>query len=1258
MKTKLISKILGVGLALGMVFSLGAAFIATPVAQADEMEWGAVNTPSWDDLVILPSSDILDYAVGGDEGDIIYAVLELTSECTEVGHFFEYDDDGDPLEEWGNFALVKSDDGGVTWSDITDNVIDASSLPSLIVNPDNNYLPVLTLVAVAPDDDDWLAVAGYYFDPDASDYVPFVVASEDGGDNFTYAHPVGDAAIGSALAVMMDMAVSPAVGSIHNIALAGIANDDDTSYPDATMTDLGTGVVFRLEAGTWLTGGWVDTRFYPGWNDSTDDIVDWAFATESVVAVDFSPNFDMDDTIVCMSVGDYTGATNVDNMPFIQEGTLNGDGAWNAEAGFGDATLITDEGADIRTISARYMMGFALPADFDGAEPADNNIYFYVNAIDFTAMDPVAKGYVMISEDGALTGRCGPSGDPVLASIDVHGDADTCKAMVGTLGVDFDVSLGPDPEDWISEIEPCAGVAVYHTVELDDCCPEWEVACKDPSGPTLAVVCYTPDGEKAFATTSGSRSFLWGTEGELTFGLGWGSDIYFMDIYFDVGNPLDESAFSVSLDDAVSFNQIGLIDTDIDFLSDLAVCPDCSVLYLSTINVAIEYDLDYEILNGGYPCGDEEWDCCDPDENRGWFACDSVWRSYDSGDTWERVYHGNWSDDPSGWDITNPPDFGNLVEDDNGQIDHRLQARQLLLRLPCDEDTECCTIYMGIQDTQDLFYSRDCGQCWNKSVNQKLVIQDFAVETENVVYILDENGQVSTSTQYGRRPSDGVDTGLDYGHSIVSCCAAGWVVVGGAGDEPVAWSEDGGETWDVTDDLPGDGDTQVHVACDPVCENIIYAAIDGKGIYRTDINDGSWDDMNAMEYDYTGIVVAREGTLYASSDQIWADTDVFCEGNRYANAPVGEEPDPSGYEQYSGVARNLTPCETDCCGTEDWDYLIAGLSPREGDGCYDEDFDQNPSALRICGCLSPDTNSVLWAIDTWFYDVMGETCGLLWSYEDCAAKHGPTLTSPEDGAVLACDVCESCEGAPITLKWERMCLACSYDIEIMDEDGNTIIEITDEEITGDPPTFYLDGISAVAQPNGYHYGALECGRTYTWHVREANTETDECVHSPWSETWSFTIEASSANAVQLIAPEQGDVIAQRTGVGFSWSSVYDATTYSFVLSASPDLSGALASADVTGTAYSYSGTLDYETTYYWQVTAWKDGTMMSQSDVGTFAIAAEEIVPEPVQPTPPPVVNIPPVQQVTPTWMYVVIAIGIALIVVVIVLIVRGRKSS
>ena len=65
-----------------------------------------------------------------------------------------------------------------------------------------------------------------------------------------------------------------------------------------------------------------------------------------------------------------------------------------------------------------------------------------------------------------------------------------------------------------------------------------------------------------------------------------------------------------------------------------------------------------------------------------------------------------------------------------------------------------------------------------------------------------------------------------------------------------------------------------------------------------------------------------------------------------------------------------------------------------------EDFDAWTSSLRICGCLSMDTNSILWAIDIEEYDVVdgsgdNDEYGGLWSYEDCAAKHGPTLSSPD-----------------------------------------------------------------------------------------------------------------------------------------------------------------------------------------------------------------------------------------------------------------------
>jgi len=758
------------------------------------------------------------------------------------------------------------------------------------------------------------------------------------------------------------------------------------------------------------------------------------------------------------------------------------------------------------------MMGFALPADFDAGDSSANNVYLYVDA--YNAVTETTGGYVFMSEDGSLSSRTGPSGDPLLASIDIHGDYDGAKAMVGVY-MDFAQDSVQPPaggfpdfeEEWwyqqdcvgnfddlggnVSYWDCCASVTVYHTVELDTCCPEWEAACKDPSGPYTALVSYSNDGEKAFATTSGTLDptifgeKIFDRQRDFDTPETWGHwDWDFEDYQAGLS---DESAFSVSLDDAVSFNQIGLIDTDIDALADVAVCPLCDVIYLATMNEM------------------EEW--CnksgDKHDMAQTSACDSIWRSFDGGDSWERVYHGDWSND--------------------------LEDNPILLRLPCDAVDDCCdhddlsspsgTVYMGIGNTDDLFYSRDCGQCWTSPPAQKILIQDFAVESENIVYVLDADGYVSVSTQYGRHPADEVDTGVGSGHTITSCCAQdGIVAVGGFGDEPVGWSDDGGESWNLTDDLPNKSGDQVHVACyDCDGTTTLFAAVsdnnDG-GIYRTTIDSGAWDDLNALPYDYDGIAIGRsDGTLYAVTDAIAIDTDPalgVCDRFVREDSILADE-------WYSGVARNLTPCETDCCGEESWDYLIAGLTPAFSDS-PEEDFDNEPSALRICGCTSIDTNSILWAIDTDDYEVSDGSDGSLWSYEDCAAKKGIVLTSPADGAVLDCDVCDTCEVNPFTLKWERMCLACSYDIEMMDEDGNLIWSETDIAISGDPPELYLGSAEITVPVNLY------CGSTYTWHVREANTSTGsigECVHSPWSETWSFTIGASAWNSVMLIAPEVG-----------------------------------------------------------------------------------------------------------------------------------------
>ena len=88
--------------------------------------------------------------------------------------------------------------------------------------------------------------------------------------------------------------------------------------------------------------------------------------------------------------------------------------------------------------------------------------------------------------------------------------------------------------------------------------------------------------------------------------------------------------------------------------------------------------------------------------------------------------------------------------------------------------SECCTVYLGVRnrpdDANQIFYSRDCGQCWNEPPATKIDIQDFCVESENIVYVIDDQGMLSMSTQYGRRWSDAVDTGLDSGYTITSCC--------------------------------------------------------------------------------------------------------------------------------------------------------------------------------------------------------------------------------------------------------------------------------------------------------------------------------------------------------------------------------------------------------------------------------------------------------------------------------------------------------
>ncbi|MFC2024020.1 hypothetical protein ACFLTJ_00345, partial [Chloroflexota bacterium] len=586
----------------------------------------------------------------------------------------------------------RSDDGGVTWSDITTDVQDADNLPG----PFTQFF--YGGVGIAPDDEDWGAISGGAFNPDfigmadadglGLDWtgIPTTVASRDGGANFSYAGDMNDTGNSTWMARIYDTDVSIETDSgIHIIAVSGVSDPDLSSWGDGT----GLGSVFRLDTGTWLSGNWEDTSFYGGWDTGVGDPPTWG-----VVTGEFSPNFDIDDTFVCAGVDD-------DGEVYVQSGIWES-GAWNDDAGFPNAVHITADGDTIISGVAMFAVGLALPDDYDGSDPGARAIYIYVDGSNMVT--DLVGGFLMRIDNGSVSEPYGPSGNTLLASIDFHGDADTGKMIIGEMirWDNDDDSWGDLFEDFGSPqiAEPCAGVRVWHTVELDPCCPNWELACKSPSGPYNALVMYTPDGDKEYAATMGTVDweYFGGILGPNLFpALMLSPDDaqfffpappfgdYPSSIAFGVPQDIqiglsDESAFSVSRDDAVSFNQIGLIDTDIDNLADVAICPDCSVIYLATVNKT------------------DEWDCCSegPFDVMEVFECDSVWRSYDDGDTWERIFHGEWTEG--------------------------LRQNSLLLRLPCDAIDDCCdadpvspsgTVYLGIGGTNDIFYSRDCGQCWN-----------------------------------------------------------------------------------------------------------------------------------------------------------------------------------------------------------------------------------------------------------------------------------------------------------------------------------------------------------------------------------------------------------------------------------------------------------------------------------------------------------------------------------------------------------------
>ena len=951
------------------------------------------------------------------------------------------------------------------------------------------------------------------------------------------------------------------------------------------------------------TGGWEDATDYAGDYPGWDD--NGGFTSVRVVDIKFAPSWAADWTVLVATV-----AGNVLHLQFGTWGTSQG---WNGDSSLAiDAVpVVTAAGGSIASLGG-LTAGITLPMDYSGRNSDKRYVWVNVNYDDGTSN--VGKIF-RVKNRAVLEINQQIDGTPWLTNVDYHGYIAEGKAIAGVLG-DGD---GGDAA-------PCAGVDVYRNTQItnmDICCLPWEEACKPPTGEWAMEVAYV-SADKAYAVALDS---LDGPE---------------------PSSAYDEGAWSVSFDDGDTWNQLSLVDTFIEYFSDFAVSPDCNKYWVVSVN----------------------------DESEGSY-CDSVWLYGDElpeegyseySDHWIRVWCGLL--EGTSWFWERDWDAG----DEAG-----------MLRLNPQETTGD-TIYLFDYGTDNVYWNELEGlACWDFGSAPVDDIVDLALIDKETIIALDRNGNVAMSDDFAVGWHEEVDSEVEYGYSIAIWGNNATHVLVGGEDGEVSYSDDGGETFTALEDVATDG--WVTVAFDTYFDtnDVIYAAVgyagsdpgtatwvydDARnGIYRWVIGESEdWTDLKAeplesqlnpaadnlnfvdeyVEVSFTGLVLDRSGNPFTSPEN---------GGVIYASY-VGSVTLNVTDWYFTGVARSLERTVEICTTCLTWDFLWEGLT-------FDvEAFDAYPDALKICGCLDPTSNTKLFAIDAWWdYDMVDNESGSVWTFEDCYAKKAPETSYPADGAVIPADPC-SCYSAPFTLLWDPLCDACYYEIQFaLDEDFTMLVGVngmTPEElryqVTGDVPAFSIMGGEA---------GGLSCETTYYWRVRASKAVTGQAIHSWWSDG-SFTIAPSiQAAQIDLVSPAPGALNVPPKNPGFSWDLLADADAFDWVLSKNADLSAPISTkTGLADSATTYSGTLDYGTTYYWQVTAYKEGSAISNSAIGTFTTAPTGAFCCPIDglcfETQAALqahnADAHPAVPATPVWVWVVIAIGAVLVIVVIVLIFRTRR--
>ena len=933
-----------------------------------------------------------------------------------------------------------------------------------------------------------------------------------------------------------------------------------------------------------------------------------AGTTADILDLKFSPTYVGDSSLAVV----FANANNTYYDVALRDLSNNDIASWVFDP---TSVMVSDTNiSDSPTASEIYTADLELPSDFSGQSASLRRVYISTdaagtgNSVGIFRLDN-STVYVLMDTTGLIDKR--------ISSIAYYGTYASGKLLAGEV-------LG----------SACtATVPTWFTDSPTTCpIPCWYPALKPTTGAGITGACSTS------STGQGNTQVAWSAIAKLAFvatgssprtaGTSWYTGFF---LAAPINN--DESAFGISRNNGETWNQTGLIDTRITKFNDVAPSADCTTIYLASAS--------------GVPGAAA---ACD--------EFDSVWRTSINSDViapyalvaalgsyWERVYCR-----PTALRCT------------------ETQSNLPLLRLapaPDDEDGEI--VFWAAQDPNATLssgvaaWSPDFGDYW-ANINPRAPVQDFAAASNTVLFFLSPDGQVQKMPYTGTAWSS-VEASVysaDNGHMIATY-GEDDVLVGydNSATYPGAISHDGGATFaTLLALLPTDG--HAHVAFHPdYADNGIFFLADSSAtgsVYRNrDVSGGipanGWAD---------GDMMAATNGAYGC---VTAPHPVGQYGLQLAT--TGADDDYALYSahgainSFSGVCRTLNPLWGLPKPGMFWDCLDTFVSAAAAGIA----FTLEPWSLKKCGCLSPTTDTTLYALDNRDY-VQGSSEGLLWALTDCMAKVGPALIT-EDGMLIGCDPVSG-RAQEVDLRWEQLCVAVAYDIEIAKDEGFTIKVIdwaselacpaaspaslidfgnggflVPQDITR--PACFIPAGGAVMTGTGSAiaaYGNLECGHTYYWKVKVRGCATGQTIRSPWSEVRSFTVKAGlpvSADyyGLKLLSPDNGCLGCPVSPASFSWSPFKDTTGYKFVLAKDAALTTILAEAEVANsTAYEYEGTLDYSTNYFWRVMCLEPAPSDWSATFG-FQTEAAPAAPE-----------APPEAPGTPLWAWIVIAIGTILAIV------------